>query len=116
HAHGAVQGRHGAQGELPQPGHIGTQAPGVQQMRVRVDAHAQRTELLRGGHEAPAEGLRRAHARAATRSARAESWSCRARTLNGPRRMASMACTAAVNSCMVVMIARPVAVAAVRMS
>ena len=50
----------------------------------------------------------------ASRSSR--TWSCRLRTVNGPPRRDSIACTAAASCCTVVMIARSAETVAVRIS
>src|SRR5699024_3625872 len=97
--HHTGKGAHRTQGELTQPCDVPAQPPGGEQTRVRIDAHAQRPQPVGHRGESLPERGREAPALASIRLSRAASCSCNERTWNGPRRIASIACTAAVNCC-----------------
>src|SRR5690606_29084880 len=128
----------GAAGELPHALGVVAQSPGLQQRRMRVDPGEDRPVLrdrllqprAEGGAHAPApagcaaaagsgaeaSAPRAEPARAAAREASSRAtWSCRLVTAKEPSGSASMACTAAWNSCIVVMIGTSTLVAAARM-
>src|SRR5699024_1186610 len=104
--------------EGAQPLRIVGQAPRLQQGGMRVDARHHRTVPGCGPLQAAPERLG-AHAEAPVRErscARRRVWACRLVTANGSTGSASIAWTAAWNSCRVVMIGTSMLVAAARMA
>src|SRR5690606_28675136 len=101
----------GAEREATQTLDVVLQAPPVEQRGVRVDPHAQRAVGIHGsGQACPERSASPAHASVLA------ACSCRLATANGPRRSASMPCTAAWSCWTVVTIGRSTAVVAARIS
>src|SRR5699024_10636580 len=100
-------------GEPGQPGHVVGLAPVGEQLRVRVDAHAQ-PAARRQCRAQPVCPVGRGHRSAAARSEACSSW--RERTTMSPRMPASMPCTAAAAPCTVVISAVDEEIAAERIS
>src|SRR5699024_9877833 len=104
--------------ELPQPLGGVRQRPRLEQGGVRVDAGDHPAAGLHGPSEALPEALGPAHAPTRTVRARASRavWSCRLVTSNGSTGRASIAWTAAWNSCSVVIMGTSMLVAAARIA